>query len=100
MSPCALCRRLKAAGAYAHAIERGTAAGNEGFCRDNLLHAPTMQRAFQLRRQLTHLVDLRFGTETGGKGSAADERLKPPSRRQSDTLRQARVSLVLKLAMK
>lgn len=81
--------RLKAAGAYDHATAGGTVAGGSAFCRDNLLHVPTMERALQLRRQLLRLVNLRFGADKAWKDSATKGSLKPPGRRQTDALRQA-----------
>lgn len=81
--------RLKAAGAYDHATAGGTVTGGSAFCSENLLHAPTMERALQLRRQLLRLVDLRFGSDKALKDCAKNGSLKPPGRRQSDALRQA-----------
>lgn len=81
-------QRLKAAGAYAFATSGGTATGGGDFCRHNFLHGPTMDRSLQLRRQLSRLVDLRFGTEPGWKDCDVAGALRPPSRRQSDALRQ------------
>ncbi|CAN0486423.1 unnamed protein product, partial [Hapterophycus canaliculatus] len=80
--------RLKAAGAYAHVTSGGTAAGGGDFCRDNFLHGPTMDRSLQLRRQLSRLVNLRFGTEPGWKDCDVAGTLRPPTRKQSDALRQ------------
>lgn len=91
-------RRLKAAGAYAYATSGGTATGGGDFCRQNFLHAPTMDRSLQLRRQLSRLVDLRFGTEPGWKDCDLAGALRPPSRRQSDALRQVSRSGVFLLA--
>ncbi|CAN0505885.1 unnamed protein product, partial [Ectocarpus sp. 8 AP-2014] len=78
--------RLKAAGAYAFATAGGTATGGGDFCRENYLHGPTMDRSLQLRRQLSRLVDLRFGTEPGWKGCDVAGALRPPSSKQSDAL--------------
>lgn len=80
--------RLKAAGAYAHATSAGTRAGGGDFCRANFLHGPTMERSVQLRHQLAKLVNLRFGSEPGWRDCDVTAALKPPSRRQSDALRQ------------
>eukprot|EP00903_Cladosiphon_okamuranus_P006361 g6231.t1 len=87
--------RLKAAGAYAYATSGGTATGGGDFCRQNFLHRPTMDRSLQLRRQLSRLVDLRFGTEPGWKNCDLAGALRPPSRRQSDALRQVLLSGLL-----
>ncbi|CAN0252765.1 unnamed protein product, partial [Ectocarpus fasciculatus] len=87
--------RLKAAGAYAFATSGGTATGGGDFCRENFLHGPTMDRSLQLRRQLSRLVELRFGTEPGWRGCDVAGALRPPSSKQSDALRQVLLSGLL-----
>lgn len=47
-----------------------------------------MDRSLQLRRQLSRLVELRFGTEPGWRGCDVAGALRPPSSKQSDALRQ------------
>lgn len=81
-------QRLKAAGAYSHATSDGTAVGGGEFCRENFLHVPTMERSLNLRHQLARLVKLRFGSEVAWKDCRTSGTLRPPSRRQTDALRQ------------
>ncbi|CAM9728089.1 unnamed protein product [Phaeothamnion confervicola] len=73
--------RLNAAGAYMYvtmgSFDSRNSLSNSGrrpgaaaaaaanFCRENHLHGPTMERASQLRQQLTSLVNLRFAAEPG-----------------------------------
>ncbi|CAM9599613.1 unnamed protein product [Choristocarpus tenellus] len=87
--------RLKAAGAYGHATAGGTAVGGADFCKENLLHSPTMDRALRLRQQLSRLLTLRFGSEPGWVEFGVDGNLRPPTRKQSTLLKQVLLSGLL-----
>ncbi|KAG5188228.1 hypothetical protein JKP88DRAFT_353468 [Tribonema minus] len=94
---------LRAAGAYAHAVDCGAAAQRApAFCQGLGLHAPTMDRALQLRRQLTRLAEMRFGAPALEDGSVAAASRKhlvpslgPPTPAQELLLRQALLSGLL-----
>mmetsp|Transcript_1640 Transcript_1640/g.2216 ORF Transcript_1640/g.2216 Transcript_1640/m.2216 type:complete len:421 (-) Transcript_1640:188-1450(-) len=88
--------RLKAAGAYAFSTNGGTSSGHQ-FCKDNLLHQPTMDRALSLRKQLIRLVHFKLNDKADNPKKEQKDLtdLRPPEQEEEDILRQVLVSGLL-----
>ncbi|KAM3569921.1 hypothetical protein VYU27_007999 [Nannochloropsis oceanica] len=77
--------RLRAVGAYTYACSKGNAAA---FCRENMLHGPTLARALDLRKQLCRTLNRRFESESSYVPVRVTPGMKPPSPAQEAALRQ------------